>query len=213
SVQVAAHISTRYNDRAQSLQAIVNVVARQYREQPGNYLCFFSSFDYLQRVAECLQREHPHLPVWLQTPSMDADGRSAFLARFTEHGQGIGFAVLGGVFSEGVDLPGQRLIGAFVATLGLPQVNAVNEQMKRAMARHFGANKGYDYIYLYPGLRKVVQAAGRVIRSEQDRGVVFLIDDRYRRAKVRALLPQWWQVRAAPREAERSSTPPAANAQ
>lgn len=195
AVQVAGHISTRYRDRERSLQPIVDVVARQYGQQPGNYLCFFSSFDYLQRVAECLRREHPQLPIWLQTPAMDEGSRGAFLARFTEQGQGIGFAVLGGTFAEGVDLPGQRLIGAFVATLGLPQVNPINEQMKRAMDRHFGAGKGYDYTYLYPGLRKVVQAAGRVIRSEQDQGVVFLIDDRYRRAEVRALLPRWWRVR------------------
>jgi DNA excision repair protein ERCC-2 len=102
--------------------------------------------------------------------------------------------VLGGAFSEGVDLPGHRLIGAFIATLGLPQVNPVNEQMRRAMDLHFGSGKGYDYTYLYPGLRKVVQAAGRVIRTEQDRGVVFLMDDRYQRAQVRALLPSWWHV-------------------
>ena len=81
-----------------------------------------------------------------------------------------------------------------MATLGLPQVNPINEQMKRAMDRQFGADKGYDYTYLYPGLRKVVQAAGRVIRSEQDRGVVFLIDDRFMRREVRALLPRWWKI-------------------
>jgi len=111
-----------------------------------------------------------------------------------------------------VDLPGRRLIGAFVATLGLPQVNPVNEQMKRAMDRHFGPDKGYDYAYLYPGLRKVVQAAGRVIRSEQDRGTVFLIDDRYRQAGVLALLPRWWRVleleRASPVSSDGIGKPP-----
>jgi len=126
---------------------------------------------------------------------MDDESRAAFLMRFTEEGQGVGFAVLGGAFSEGVDLPGQRLIGAFVATLGLPQVNPINEKMKQVMDGYFGKDKGYDYTYLYPGLRKVVQAAGRVIRSEEDRGAVFLIDDRYRRREVRALLPSWWLVR------------------
>lgn len=194
SVKAATDISTRYHDREKSIQPIVDLVAQQYGRQPGNYLCFFSSFDYLQRVAQWMQRTHPQIPFWLQTPAMDDCGRSAFLARFTEQGQGIGFAVLGGAFSEGVDLPGKRLIGAFVATLGLPQVNPINQQMKRAMDRHFGADKGYDYTYLYPGLRKVVQAAGRVIRSEQDRGVVFLIDDRYMRREIRALLPRWWKI-------------------
>ena len=195
AVQVAGHISTRYRDRERSLLPIGDVVAKQYLKQTGNYLCFFSSFEYLERVAECFQREHPELPIWLQTRAMDEESRQAFLARFTPDGRGIGFAVLGGAFSEGVDLPGQRLIGAFVATLGLPQINAINEQMKLAMAKQFGADKAYDYTYLYPGLRKVVQAAGRVIRSEEDQGAVILIDDRFRRAEVRALLPPWWQVR------------------
>ncbi|MET4575928.1 helicase C-terminal domain-containing protein [Ottowia thiooxydans] len=194
SVRATTHISTRYRDRERSLQPIADLVAEQYVRQPGNYLCFFSSFDYLQKVAESVRLAHPELPIWLQTPSMDEASRVAFLSKFTEQGRGVGFAVLGGAFSEGVDLPGERLIGAFVATLGLPQINPVNEQMKGVMERYFGQGKGYDYTYLYPGLRKVVQAAGRVIRSEEDRGVVFLIDDRYRRREVRALLPGWWKV-------------------
>ncbi|MCF3990586.1 ATP-dependent DNA helicase, partial [Pseudomonas aeruginosa] len=113
--------------------------------------------------------------------------------RFVAGGEGIGFAVLGGAFGEGIDLPGERLIGAFIATLGLPQVNPVNEQIRLRMQRLFG--DGYDYTYLYPGLQKVVQAAGRVIRSRSDRGVVHLIDDRFAQAKVRRLLPGWWQLR------------------
>ena len=100
--------------------------------------------------------------------------------------------MLGGVFSEGIDLPGQRLIGAFVVTLGIPQVNPVNEQMQTRMEALFGA--GYAYTYLYPGLRKVVQAAGRVIRHRDDRGTVWLIDPRYARPDVQALLPSWWML-------------------
>ena len=109
-------------------------------------------------------------------------------------GQALGFAVLGGSFGEGIDLPGDRLVGAFIATLGLPQVNPVNEEMRKRLDRRFGA--GYDYAYLYPGLRKVVQAAGRVIRTREDRGTVWLIDDRFGRPEVRALLPAWWRVEA-----------------
>jgi DNA excision repair protein ERCC-2 len=100
--------------------------------------------------------------------------------------------VLGGAFSEGIDLPGKRLIGAFIATLGLPQINPVNEQIKLRMEASFG--KGYDYTYLYPGLQKVVQAAGRVIRTEMDQGVVYLVDDRYAQAQVQELFPSWWKV-------------------
>ncbi len=123
---------------------------------------------------------------------MSEPERAAFLDRFTLESRGVGFAVLGGSFGEGIDLPGERLIGAFVATLGLPQVNPVNEQLRERMGAMFGA--GYDYTYLYPGMQKVVQAAGRVIRTEQDRGVVWLIDDRFARLDVRALLPAWWKV-------------------
>ena len=194
AVRVVGNVSTRFRDRERSLAPIADLIARQYAERPGNYLGFLSSFDYLRRVSDLMRERHPEVPIWTQTPGMDEAGRAAFLARFSETGQGVGFAVLGGAFSEGVDLPGKRLIGAFIATLGLPQVNAVNENIKRAMDRRYGEENGYDYTYLYPGMQKVVQAAGRVIRTEQDVGTVHLIDDRYRRAKVRGLLPGWWRV-------------------
>ena len=191
-VHVASHVSTRWRDRERSLSPIVELIAQQYAVQPGNYLGFLSSFDYLHRVVALMRERYPEVPVWMQEQGMDEAAREAFLARFRAMGQGVGFAVLGGAFSEGVDLVGEQLIGAFVATLGLPQINDVNEQMRRTMEAKFG--NGYDYMYLYPGLQKVVQAAGRVIRTEQDTGVVHLIDDRYRRPEVRRLLPRWWQV-------------------
>jgi Rad3-related DNA helicase len=122
--------------------------------------------------------------------------------------------VLGGAFAEGVDLPGSRLIGAFVATLGLPQVNAVNEEMQRRMDTLFGS--GYEYTYLYPGIQKVVQAAGRVIRTATDRGVLYLIDDRYAQLKVRKLLPLWWSIDmgrpSVPADKRAGAEPPAAGA-
>jgi Rad3-related DNA helicase len=191
-VQVAHGISTRYQERAASLAPIAALMADQYHARPGNYLAFFSSFDYLQQVADRFERDHPGIPVWRQARRMSEPERADFLSRFAAGGRGIGFAVLGGSFGEGVDLPGERLIGAFVATLGLPQVNPINEQLRQRMQAMFGA--GYDYTYLYPGMQKVVQAAGRVIRTEQDRGVVWLIDDRFARPEVRALLPAWWHV-------------------
>ncbi|AMB84916.1 ATP-dependent DNA helicase [Pseudomonas agarici] len=191
-LRVVSEISTRFVHRQASLLPIVELLAEQFAQRPGNYLAFFSSFDYLQQVARLLAERHPRIPLWEQSRHMDESQRQAFLEQFTEHSQGIGFAVLGGAFGEGIDLPGQRLIGAFIATLGLAQLNPVNEQIKQRMAALFGA--GYDYTYLYPGLQKVVQAAGRVIRSQQDRGVVMLIDDRFAEARVRQLLPRWWQV-------------------
>lgn len=192
-VKVARHISTRYADRARSREAMVDRMAEQYHARPGNYLAFFSSHDYLQDVADHFERAHPDVPVIRQQRGMSEAAQHAFLARMTPHSQGIGFAVLGGSFSEGVDLPGQRLIGAFIATLGMPQVNAVNEHIKSRLDDIVG--DGYALHYLYPGLQKVVQAAGRVIRTTEDQGVVHLLDDRYGRSEVQALLPGWWRVR------------------
>jgi DNA excision repair protein ERCC-2 len=194
SVQVVRNISTRFPHRQQSVAPIVRLIARQYEDAPGNYLAFFSSFDYLQMVSRLFAGQHPEIPMWEQSRRMDEGERNAFLARFAPGGRGIGFAVLGGSFAEGIDLRGDRLVGAFIATLGLPQINEVNEQMKARMGQVFGA--GYDYTYLYPGIQKVVQAAGRVIRSREDRGVVYLIDDRFALPAVQQLLPGWWSVEA-----------------
>ncbi|PJI97897.1 Rad3-related DNA helicase [Acidovorax sp. 69] len=191
-VQVARHISTRYPHRSASLAPIVALMARQFQMHPGNYLAFFSSYDYLQQVAALFAQHHPDVPHWCQSRRMLEAEQREFLGRLTDTSQGIAFAVLGGAFAEGIDLPGNRLIGAFLATLGLPQVNPVNEQIRERMQALFGA--GYDYTYLYPGLQKVVQAAGRVIRTPSDEGVVHLMDDRFGQAQVQALLPAWWRA-------------------
>ncbi len=193
-VRIARDISTRYQHRGRSLDAVVALIAGQYHAQPGNYLAFFSSFDYLREVAQGFTLRHPDIPAWMQARGMSEADQAAFLQRFVDGGQGIGFAVLGGAFSEGIDLPGRRLIGAFIATLGLPQVNPVNEQFRERLEALCGA--GFDYTYLFPGLQKVVQAAGRVIRTPEDRGVVHLLDDRFQRPAVRRLLPRWWRVQA-----------------
>jgi DNA excision repair protein ERCC-2 len=196
SVRLVRSISTRWADRARSVEPIARLIAREYARQPGNYLAFFSSFDYLGQVCTRLRELHPELPVFEQSSGMPEAQRREFVERFAPGGRGIGFAVLGGSFGEGIDLPGDRLVGAFIATLGLPQVNPVNEEMRRRLGQAFGA--GYDYAYLYPGIRKVVQAAGRVIRTREDRGTVLLIDDRFARPAVRALLPSWWRVQLEP---------------
>ncbi|MEA5673740.1 ATP-dependent DNA helicase [Pseudomonas sp. MH2] len=191
-VRIVSEVSTRFQQRNASLAPIVGLIGEQYQRQPGNYLAFFSSFEYLEQVMALFAERYPEVPYWRQAPGMDEAAREGFLARFVADGRGIGFAVLGGAFAEGVDLPGTRLIGAFVATLGLPQVNPVNEQFKQRLARQFGS--GFDYAYLYPGVRKVIQAAGRVIRGDQDRGVLFLIDERFNEPRVQQMFPIWWQT-------------------
>lgn len=193
-VEVAHRISTRYADRAGSLTALVAIMANQFNSHPGNYLAFFSSHAYLQQVAQAFQETHPGIPVWLQERGMSEPSQQAFLDRFTESGRGIGFAVLGGSFGEGIDLPGGRLIGAFIATMGLPQVNPVNERMRKRLDELGTYGDGYNAVYLYPGLQKVVQAAGRVIRTTTDRGTLHLMDERYARAETKRLLPKWWHT-------------------
>jgi Rad3-related DNA helicase len=191
-VRIRSDISTRFRDREASIEPMVATIAQQYQRRPGHYLAFFSSFAYLEAAITRFREAHPDVPVFSQTRGMPEAQRDAFLARFSPGGRGIGFAVLGGAFAEGVDLPGDRLIGAFIATLGLPPFNAFNEALKARLSARFG--QGDDYTYQIPGMIKVVQAAGRVIRSPEDEGVVVLMDDRFAQPKVRALLPSWWQL-------------------
>ena len=195
TVRVADGISTRFAHRDRSLQRLVDVVTRQFDEHPGNYLAFFSSFDYLEKAASLLATLRPDIPLWRQERRMLAGARADFLARFQSQGQGIGFAVLGGVFAEGVDLPGPLLIGAFIATLGLPPVSVTQDHMQARLDKLFGA--GHGYADLVPAMQRVVQAAGRVLRTPEDRGWLWLLDDRYRRAELIELLPPWWQLARA----------------
>jgi Rad3-related DNA helicase len=174
----------------------VDVIARQFDEHQGNYLAFFSSFDYLEKAASLLATLRPDIPQWRQERRMLAGARADFLARFKPQGQGIGFAVLGGVFAEGVDLPGSLLIGAFIATLGLPPVSVTQNHLQARLDKLFGA--GHGYADMVPAMQRVVQAAGRVLRTPQDRGWLWLLDDRYRRSEVIELLPPWWQLAACP---------------
>ncbi|SDV49157.1 ATP-dependent DNA helicase [Chitinasiproducens palmae] len=205
-VRLIGDVSTRYARRDASISPIAELIAKQLDAEPGNYLAFFSSYAYLDQVRQRLAATRPDLTVVSQSPGMDEAAQRAFLARFAADGRTIGFAVLGGSFGEGIDLPGRRLIGAFVATLGLPQYNAVNEAMRERNEAVFG--DGYAYTYLYPGLQKVVQAAGRVIRTREDVGTVYLIDERFCETRVRRLLPEWWRptVRSARTRSEAGLT-------
>jgi DNA excision repair protein ERCC-2 len=195
TVRVAHGISTRYAHRDRSLQRLVAVIARQFDEHPGNYLAFFSSFAYLKSAAALLAERRPDILQWRQEPRMATEARAEFLERFRPGGQGVGFAVLGGVFAEGVDLPGSLLIGAFIATLGLPPVSVTQDHIQARLDKLFGA--GHGYADLVPAMQRVVQAAGRVLRTPEDRGWLWLLDDRYGRSEVVELLPPWWQLAAA----------------
>jgi DNA excision repair protein ERCC-2 len=193
-VRVATRLSTRYAHRQRTLPALAALMARQYDAHPGNYLAFFSSHDYLRQAADALAQRRPDIAQWRQARQMGAAEREAFLERFAPEGRGIGFAVLGGVFAEGVDLPGSRLIGAFVATLALPPVSPMQDRIQQRLEAMFGADCGYaDRV---PAMQKVVQAAGRVLRTPEDRGWLWLMDERYATPEVARLLPAWWGVGA-----------------
>jgi Rad3-related DNA helicase len=192
TVRVAAGISTRFAHRARSLQPLVSLIASQFDAHPGNYLAFFSSFDYLDQAAALLAALRPDIPQWRQARRMGSSARADFLASFQRQGRGIGFAVLGGVFAEGVDLPGPLLIGAFIATLGLPPLSVTQDHMQARLDKLFGA--GCGFADLVPAMQRVIQAGGRVLRTPEDRGWLWLLDDRYLRADVAAMLPGWWRV-------------------
>ncbi|QGG80136.1 ATP-dependent DNA helicase [Litorivicinus lipolyticus] len=191
-VVIPPGLSTRYSDRANSLGPIAEQIIAQCDSEPGNYLVFASSYHYLQELHAAVQQRAPALATQCQTAGMSEDQRSEFLAHFSEVSQILGFAVLGGAFGEGVDLPGRRLIGAFITTMGMPANEPLTELLRERIDQN--NQQGFDYAYRYPGLQKVVQAAGRVVRTLTDTGVIYLLDDRYRRHENRRLLPSWWRI-------------------
>ncbi|MEH7075703.1 ATP-dependent DNA helicase [Neobacillus drentensis] len=186
-------LSTRYRDRDRTKQSIVKVIQALIKERPGNYFIFFPSHQYLLAVYEQFKQLDDDTNTIVQAVRMTESEREAFLEAFQPDQTQtlLGFAVLGGIFSEGVDLIGDRLNGVVVVGIGLPQLCFERNLIKD----HFNQkNKnGYDYAYVYPGMNKVFQAGGRLIRSEEDQGTIVLIDDRFLQGKYQKLLPLEWQ--------------------
>ncbi|WLD93852.1 ATP-dependent DNA helicase [Alkalihalobacillus sp. AL-G] len=185
-------LSTRYRDREHSVGAIVKTFSDLLEERPGNYLFFFPSYTYMRRVYDQFMDEDLDVEVLLQDVLMSEVEREEFLAEFVEGKSKslIGFAVMGGIFSEGVDLKGDRLNGVVVVGVGLPQLSFERDIIKGYFTD--AGKNGYDYAYVYPGVNKVLQAGGRLIRTEQDRGTIVLIDDRFLTGKYQKLLPEEW---------------------
>lgn len=195
AVRVARRVSTFYRDRAHSVDQVAEAIAAVVAARPGNYLAFFPSYAYLELVHDALGRSWPGISTRCQTPAMTEAEREAFLQWLpaTPEDTRLGFAVMGGVFGEGIDLVGDRLTGAIVVGVGLPAIGPEREQIRRYYEGEQG--RGFDFAYRYPGINRVLQAAGRVIRSAADRGVVVLVDARFARADYRRLLPPYWAVR------------------
>lgn len=189
-------LNTRYQQRERTLPLAARAVVGLARSRPkGNFLAFCPSYAYLQALLPLLRELAPEVRLLVQERRMDASGREAFLEGFLPEPEGrvLGLAVLGGVFAEGVDLPGERLCGAAVIGVGLPQLGPETELLRARFEESYG--DGYAYAYLYPGLCRVLQAGGRLIRSPTDRGALLLMDDRYARDPYPQLLPAHWQLR------------------
>jgi Rad3-related DNA helicase len=193
-VRIATELSTRYKDRSAAIEPICTIIEEQIRTQSGNALVFFSSYEFLQKVESVISSRLHNRDIQLvvQSRRMSEEDRQEFIEQFNQHNNLLGLAVLGGAFSEGVDLSGDALKGVFIASLGLPQVNPVNEHLRAVMQGKFA--QGYDFTYTYPGIQKVIQAAGRVIRKTSDQGYLWLLDQRFQQPQIQSLLPDWWQL-------------------
>lgn len=186
-------LSTRYKEREATSQYLVDKISKLVNENCGNYLVFFPSYKYMNQIHEMFIDENVNMNTIIQSTDMLEEDREAFLAEFKENNTDtlVGFAVLGGIFSEGVDLKGDRLNGVIVVGVGLPQICLERDIIKQ----YYNSidKNGYDYAYRYPGMNKVLQAGGRLIRTENDRGILMLIDDRFLYKKYQEMFPEEWK--------------------
>ena len=188
-------VSTKYTRRGyQMYERFAIYIKNVMQAKPGNYLVFFPSYRFMEEVRETFERYRTEeMCCMMQEQNMNEQDREAFLQEFEAEREGslAGFCVMGGIFSEGIDLTKERLIGAMIVGTGLPQVCNEREILKQYFDRH-GEN-GFDYAYLYPGMNKVLQAAGRVIRTEEDKGVIVLLDDRFAGRRYLEIFPREWR--------------------
>jgi DNA excision repair protein ERCC-2 len=186
-------ISTLFNNREATVPAVTDMIAETVRQKQGNYLIFFPSYTYMQMVFEAFTARQEDTDIILQNSSMTEEERDSFLERFSTENRRtlVGFAVMGGIFGEGIDLVGDRLTGAVIIGVGLPAICLERELIREYFNQSAGA--GFEFAYQYPGMTRVLQAAGRVIRTEKDRGVVMLIDKRFTESRYRTLFPKEWR--------------------
>jgi len=189
-VCVGTWIDTRYRERERHIDDICEAIARCYRARPGNYLVFFSAYYFMQQVHRRFAELFGDIETLIQQREFDETAQRQFLQQFFEAERQLGFAIMGGRFAEGIDYRGDALIGAIIVGVGLPQLSSEQQLIQQ----DFDAMQldGFDYAFRFPGLIRVKQSAGRVIRSEQDRGVVVLLDRRFRQPAYARYLPPHW---------------------
>ena len=191
-LMIDTRISTKFKFRELSFEPIAERIYNMIQVRTGNYLVFFSSYAYMNKITEIFSERFPMINILIQSPDMDEASRETFLSQFTPESTEtlLAFAVLGGIFSEGVDLKAERLIGVIVVGVGLPMITEERNVIQNYYDREMG--RGFEYAYLFPGMNKVMQAVGRVIRSETDRGIALLIDSRFGDGDYRCTFPNEW---------------------
>ena len=192
-VAVVDHLSVRAEDRKKNYARYATVIAATVSPKHGNYIAYFPSYECLEGVLEVFKKKYPKVETVVQSRGMGVAEKESFLSSFKDDDSHlrVGFCVLGGAFAEGVDLPGRRLIGSIIFGVGIPALSNERNIIMEYFDNTIGT--GYDYAYTYPGMNRVLQAVGRVIRRTGDRGVAVLVDDRYTESKYRALFPRHWE--------------------
>jgi len=195
-VGVFGEISVKYANRRETLTQVRDIIKFSTGVKKGNYIVFSPSFEYMEWISSLLEEnfESEKVDIIKQKRDMQESERENFLIQFKSVSEKslVAFAVLGGVFSEGIDLVGEYLSGVIIVGVGIPQNDVYNEILKDYYSSIFG--NGYDFAYRFPGFNKILQAAGRVIRTENDRGFVILIDERYQTPEYSSLFPLEWNI-------------------
>lgn len=189
---IGNNVATRYSKRDDSYGKIADYIYRTVKAKTGNYMVFFPSYKYMESVYEEFTAKYPDYNVNMQISGAAEEDKALFMESFQPNpkNHNIGFCVLGGVYSEGIDLKDDRLIGVIIVGVGLPQICLERDIVKD----YYDAKnqKGFEYSYMYPGMNKVMQAAGRLIRTETDRGIILLLDERFTRWDYQKLFPKEW---------------------
>ncbi len=193
AVAIVDTVSTRSSERERTLPAVLRVIAATVSAKRGNYMVFAPSYDYTKMLSDAFRAKYPKIRTLTQERGMSEEEKRAFMDAFSKEDANylVAFCVTGGVFSEGIDLWGDRLIGAVVVGITLPSLSFEREAMSVYFENKYESGK--EYAYVYPGFNKVLQAGGRVIRREGDRGVIVLVDDRFADPIYKKGIPSLWR--------------------
>lgn len=190
-LMIGDNVATTYNKRFETSEDIASYIANCVQAKKGNYMVFFPSYKYMELVFDEMKENYPNINISIQESNMSEEEKEEFLSMFDEDNKEthVGFCVLGGHFAEGIDLTNDKLIGVIIVGVGMPQIGIERDIIKDHMK---DSNKGFDYAYVYPGMIKVLQAAGRCIRTDDDKGVILLLDKRYSQRIYQSLFPYEW---------------------